>query len=360
MVQIPNIRTQGASCPLAKTLETLIISTAWVSDYDYGGQTKLDASGFYETLLASCSSTICRLEFSHCGFDGIRSNNELNNVPLSFNTELPMLETLHIGDRTLLDAEADSVLPRLVREGLTTLFIPYNRETFQSLSKIGQILTLKNFFIGGSATNGEMPTGFIKANTQIESLVAHWKDDRFMVRLLQSLEDHGDLKKLSLVWSERHIPETSLSRLSLLSSLETLHIGAITEYWRFYNWVVDHDKIMTYVRRLPGLKRLIITGDVYSFGPEHGTLWYYDIRQPGSESWPTHETEMFQYAVAYFLALPMLEFLHIGQILFAVEDGTNNGLRRPVMIGSAWIGAGGYNILKKEFKSKKEAEFAEF
>ncbi|KAI0553977.1 hypothetical protein F4679DRAFT_392132 [Xylaria curta] len=74
---------------------------------------------------------------------------------------------------------------------------------------------------------------------------------------------------------------------------------------------------------------------------------YYDFRRPGSPLWASHETRMYGHAVAYVQTLPMLEFLHIGQVLFAVEE--NGGHRRPVVTGSAWVGAREYNVLKEEF-----------
>ncbi|KAI8952008.1 hypothetical protein F4801DRAFT_542488 [Xylaria longipes] len=346
--RIPNMLSRRNSCPLGMTLETLILRTGW--EFDFGlNNTRLDASGFYKTLLASCCSNLRRFEFSHRVVNSFRRNNELTDIPLSFYMEFPKLKTLHIGFSTLVDAR---VVSCLVREGLTSLRIPYNdSDTSQFLSEIGQIYTLDTILLKGFEATGSTPTRFIEANTQIRSLAVSWAVDAFLGRVIQSLHHHGNLKRLSLQWRETEIPEASLEKVSLLSSIEMLHISAGQQGGWPHDWFIDHDKIKTHVGRLSKLRRLVITRDTYQLPPDDVAIFepgrYYDFREPGSRLWASHETRMYEHAVAYVRTLPILEFLHIGQVLFAVEE--NGGFRRPVVTGSAWVGERVYDVLKEEF-----------
>ncbi|KAI0452877.1 hypothetical protein F5B21DRAFT_515717 [Xylaria acuta] len=342
----PNIRTRRNSCPL-ETLETLRIHTSWEFQFAHNN-TELDPSGFYKTLLASCCSNLRRLEISHTEFKSLGGNKMPKEMPLSFHMEFPKLKTLYIRSMEIVDAQ---VLSCLVREGLTYLFIPYN-DTSQFLSELGQIRTLDTVILYGFGATGSTPTRFIETNTQIRSLAISWAVDAFLGRVIQSLHHHGSLKSLSLEWQESDIPESSLEKLSLLPSIEILHLRAGDPFGWPKDWFVDHNKLRRYVGRLSHLRRLIITRDTYPLQSDEVNLLdpgrYYDSREPGSAFWAVHETQMLEHAFAYVQALPMLEFLHIGQVIFTVEE--NNGVREPVVTGSAWVGKQEYRVLKEEFR----------
>ncbi|KAI1182702.1 hypothetical protein F5B17DRAFT_419305 [Nemania serpens] len=346
-LRTPPKRASRSLCPL-ETLETLHIDSNWELDFAYGNysNTELDPSGFYEILLASCCSSLRRLEISHRQIHMFLQRGMLKERPLSFYMEFPKLKTLHIGRMTVVDAR---VLSCLVREGLTSLNIPYN-DTSQFLSGLGQIRTLDTVILDGYRTTGS-PTRFIEANTQIRSLAISWAVDAFLGRVIQSLHHHGSLKRLSLEWHENHIPETSLERLSLLSSIEMLHLGAGKDMGRPEDWFVDHDELRRYVGRLPQLRRLIITHDTYPLQADEAVFLdpdrYYYNRVPGTAIWAAHETRMRELAFAYVETLPMLEFLHIGKVIFAVEE--RNGVREPIVTRSAWIVNNEYSVLKEEF-----------
>ncbi|KAJ2975899.1 hypothetical protein NUW58_g8231 [Xylaria curta] len=406
--QIPKMRTIRNSCRL-ETLETLSIETTWEFDFAYNN-TGLDASGFYGPILASCCSNLRRLVISHRKFESFRSQMPKDR-PLSFSMEFPKLKTLYIDSMTLVDAR---VISCLVREGLTSLSIPYN-DTSHFLSEIDQIRTLDMVVLDSFEATELTPTCFIEKNTQIRSLAISWALGAFLGHVIQSLQHHGNLKNLSLVWRENDIPEASLEKLSLLSSIvtriatsghldspfqlqynyqatnlqfayrprpavsyrrleiarkmphillepsprtlalvtsiEMLHLSAGQLSGYPHDWFVDHDKLRRYVGYLAKLRRLIITRDTYSLLPDEVDIFdpgrYYDFRKPKSASWAAHETRMLRIAFLYVQTLPMLEFLHIGQVLFAVED--DGGIRKPIVTGSAWVGEGEYDVLKEEF-----------
>ncbi len=345
-LRTPNMRTRRNLCPL-ETLETLRIETSWEFDFAYNNNTELDPSGFYEALLASCCSNLRRLDISHSGSQSFIGKRSRHEMPLSFYMEFPKLKTLDIGCTTLVDAR---VLSCLVREGLTSLNIPYN-DNSQFLSELSQIHTLDTVLLHGFKSAGSTPTRFIEINTQIRSLAISWTADAFLRRVIQSLHHHGSLKRLSLVWQDADIPEGSLEKLSILPSIEMLHLSAGDNFGWPHDWFVDHNKLRRYVGHLSHLRRLIISRDTYPLRSNEVNIFdpgrYYDFRKPGSAFWAAHETLMLEHAFAYVQTLPMLEFLHIGQVLFTVQE--NNGVREPVVTGSAWVGDVEYNVLKKEF-----------
>ncbi|KAI1200790.1 hypothetical protein F5X97DRAFT_70953 [Nemania serpens] len=344
--RVPNMRVRRNLCP-KQTLETLRIKTNWDFHFANSNDTILDPSGFYQTFLASCCSNLRRLEFSHSQFDSFGEDEMLKEMPLSFNLEFPKLKTLHIGRSAVVDCR---VLLCLVREGLTSLNIPYS-DSPVFLSELGQIRTLDTILLDCFRTDEWTPTRFIEANMQIRSLALSRTVDAFLGRAIQSLRYHERLKSLSLEWREDNIPEASLENLSLLSSIEMLHLSAGDHGGWSYNWFVDHNKLRRYVGRLSHLRRLVITRDTYPLHPDEvGPIYpgrYYDCREPGTASWATHETRMREHAFTYVQTLPKLEFLHIGQVIFTVEE--NNGVREPVVTGSAWFGEEAYRVLKEEF-----------
>ncbi|KAF2962925.1 hypothetical protein GQX73_g10650 [Xylaria multiplex] len=350
-LRIPNVRTERNVCPL-QTLETLRIDTGWEFGFA-SNNTGLDPSSFYKTLLASCCSSLHGLEIYHKKFDSFSEDKKFKEMPLSFCMEFPKLKRLIIRRLTVMDARA---LSCLVREGLTFLNITYDDDdddTSQFLSEIGQIRTLDTVILSCFEATGSTSTRFIEINTQIRSLAIFWTADAFLERVIQSLHHHESLKRLSLKWQEDDIPEASLEKFSLLPSIEMLHLSAGDDSGWPHNWFVDHNKLRRYVGCLSHLRRLIITRDTYPLqSDEVGFLdpgRYYDFRKPGSASWAAHETRMLEHAFAYVQTLPMLEFLHIGQVIFTVEK--SNGVREPVVTGSAWIGKGEYDVLEKEFRA---------
>ncbi|KAI1112228.1 hypothetical protein F5Y14DRAFT_276169 [Nemania sp. NC0429] len=342
-LQIPNLRARRDLCP-PQTLEKLRIRTGWEFQFAMKN-TGLDPSSFYEALLGAYCSNLRRLEISHR--QSFRMNGTLKELPLSFDMEFPKLKRLHIGDTTILDGRA---LSCLIREGLTFLRITYH-DASQFLSEIGQIRTLDTIILDSHRATGSTPTRFVEANTQIGSLAIIWAVDAFLYRVIQSLHRHRSLKSLSLAWRDKDIPEASLEQLSLLPSLEMLHLCAGEQSGWPHDWFVDHNKLRRYVGRLSHLRRLIITRDTYPLQPDEVGILdperYYDNRRPGNRFWAAHEAQMLEHAFTYVQTLPMLEFLHIGQVIFTIEE--NNGVREPVVSRPAWFGQAEYYAVKEEF-----------
>ncbi|KAI0014234.1 hypothetical protein F4779DRAFT_628 [Xylariaceae sp. FL0662B] len=334
----PSMRTGRNSC----LLETLSIDASWDFQFacDHPGQ--LDPSAFYQTLLASCCSSLRSLELRHT---------DLVGMPISFDIEFPELRTLRISMPTSIDTRA---LSCLVREGLSSLSIPYTDASItQFLSDLGQIHTLETIMLYALKMSDSTPTRFIESNTQIRSLAIRYNQgDAFLRRIIQSLLHHENLKNLSLAWEENDIPEASLDRLSLLSQVEALHISAgQLDGWP-HDWFVDHDILGGYLGRLINLRRLIIQRDTYPLRSDEEAvvdqMRYYDYRRPGSRLWAIHEARMLDHASTYVRMLPRLEFIHIGQVHFTVKE--DNGVRKPVVAGSAWVGEGEYHAFEESLE----------
>ncbi|KAI0873532.1 hypothetical protein GGS24DRAFT_501661 [Hypoxylon argillaceum] len=330
----PKIRTRGRSCPL----ETLSISGCWDARYAAHQRDNLDSSSFYQALLETCCLSLRSLELTQ--------TNRISDVitsPISFQVEFPKLEVLHIGE-IRVDGRA---VCRLVREGLSSLFIPFGYSI-----ALGQIHTLETIgiFYGD---NDPMSLSFIESNTQIGSLaICNHHEDAYLRRLMLLLHHHQNLKVLSLIWQESDIPEASLNELSLLSQVEVLHISAGGAFVGLRDWFINHDEFRAHLSSLVNLRRLIIQHDIYSlsFGAiDRDPMAYYRQRPPGPPGapWPAHETIMLEHAAAYVRVLPRLEFIVIGQIIFTVVN--HNGVREPVVSRSAWADEGEYDVLKEEF-----------
>ncbi|KAI2602403.1 hypothetical protein GGR54DRAFT_634043 [Hypoxylon sp. NC1633] len=320
--RIPRVRPGRNSCPL----ETLSIDAVWEFHFAHNHPNQLDPSAFYQSLLEPCHSSLRSLQLTHRDFLG------RNDKPISFDIEFPKLKTLQIGWHTSIDGLAAS---SLVREGLSSLSIPYDH-----LSGLGQIHTLHTLVLYGNKRNGSVPTHFLKSNIQIRSLeIRYGHTDAFLRDVIQSLLHHENLQSLSLTWRENDIPEASLDKLSLLSQVEVLHISAGEQAGWPTNWFADHSIIGRYLRRLVNIRRLIISRDTYVLQPgeEHlDPMRYYDLREPGSDLWATHQARMLDHATTYVRLLPRLAFIHIGKVRFTVKKVC--GVRTPIITGSTWHG----------------------
>ncbi|KAI1324700.1 hypothetical protein F5Y16DRAFT_289627 [Xylariaceae sp. FL0255] len=105
---------------------------------------------------------------------------------------------------------------------------------------------------------------FIELNSQIETLLMKWPYEvPFLMHSLHSICSYKNLQKLSIHWYETTIPEEGLAVLSKLGQVELLRLGAGRACGYPHDWFADHDMMMTYLGRLPKLRRLIIMRDTY-------------------------------------------------------------------------------------------------
>ncbi|KAI0976899.1 hypothetical protein F4678DRAFT_456179 [Xylaria arbuscula] len=317
---MPQLRKARDSCSL-KNLETLCIETYWSRQVIH--EAALDPSDFYKSLLAACCSNLTYLDISHTkAYRGFMGTGQLEK-PLSFNIEFPKLRGVRIRNMTTVDTQ---VLSSLVREGLTSLSIPY----YDNFSELGHISTLDAVILEACEMTGSgIP--IIEMNPQISSLKITGAPVEFLGRVVDSLYQHNNLKCLSLEWEQNNIPEASLEKISLLSSIEVLSL--ITKYvgtlpMPRINWDNRYFKIREFVGRLSRLRHLCIRDDHFVWT----LLDESDNDGETGQGFPDlHKSRMLVHATAYVQSLPLLELIHIGYLTFAVTE--NNGVRQPVSIG---------------------------
>lgn len=345
-MRTPNIRAGRKPWPL----RTLDVNASWDFQFSYKPLGELDSSSFWQALLEMCCLTLRYLKLELRSMDHIPGLEHMK-FPISFNVGFPNLTVLSIDDSTLLDA---TTLHTLLQSDLNFLKVNYEDPVSrQVLCEVDRIPTLKTLLLGGCNLPPAASTHFIEINTQLVSFAAEASQpDAFLRRLIYSLIDHDNLRTLSLKWTESEIPDESLDELALLPQVEVLHLSAGSSSGYPHDWFVDHDKLNSHLGQLANLRRLLITRDTYQLPADEIDFGepdrYYDHRGPKhGEKWTTHVTQMLEHASAYVQTFPKLEFICVGQVLFTVQVVA--GTRKPVVTGTAWIGEGGYAVLRKEF-----------
>lgn len=177
----------------------------------------------------------------------------------------------------------------------------------------------------------------------------------FLEQVITILASFPNLKVLSLRWEGTTIPDSSLTCLALLTSLEKLHISAGYQQIS-YNWFIDHDAIRNALSPLRKVKRILFTRDVYRSGlGEAETTYYYALWSPDEadlaifaeiaarEGQPVganlskmawewmHRERMARHAEKYAATFPDLEWIHLGQLSFTFEKGVD-GKRKAVVV----------------------------
>ncbi|KAI0975106.1 hypothetical protein F4678DRAFT_419328 [Xylaria arbuscula] len=270
-------------CPQLKAID---VGVHWKSQFVLHRSGPFDSSPFFQALFGSCAAKLQNI----CIQQNIIGKQEDKYSPIHFNNlsfpELKSLTILNPG-RIL----AASALWSILRQGLTFFDIRYDKPSFvHPISGHSRIDTLQTLILHANYRPKRDETTllrFIESNKQIKTLVMtyHYRDS-FIVRALDSIRHHNNLQKLYIQWFERNISEDSLGALSQLCQVEVLRIGAGMGRRHCYDWLVDHESIIPYIRCLRRLRRLIIVRDTYQ-RMANDPSWvvpmrYYDHRTLGS------------------------------------------------------------------------------
>ncbi|KAI1314121.1 hypothetical protein F5Y03DRAFT_389602 [Xylaria venustula] len=301
-------------CPRLKVIDVLVWQ--WVTmEKDPG---PFDSSPFFQALFRSCAATL----ESVCIGQRVTRKKRYKFEPIHFNSlEFPKLKFLHISyPGTILTSSA---LSSLTPQGLRFLCVRYGEPSLvHFLSERGRINTLETLILDADSQPApeEMASlRFIKSNDQIKTLLMMSPcRDCFIVSALLSIRHHETLKKLYVHWFERSISDDSLNALSRLCQVEVLCIGAGAFLGHSHDWFVDHKNIKAHLGHLTTLRRLMFRRDTYQLPPDESE----------------HEARMLEIATEYVKALPNLEFLVVGKVLFTVYE--EQGTRKPVVSGSDW------------------------
>jgi hypothetical protein len=142
------------------------------------------------------------------------------------------------------------------------------------------------------------------------------------------------------------ISDSSLASLSSLVSLEQLHISSGDQIGWKHNWFIDHDAIRANLFPLRKLKRIAITRDSYRINnglTGENIDAYYSVRIPDHDEWirfmqqspdenlnelqsmweKLHCRRMVGYAENYAVTFKELEWVHLGQLSFVFQNGTD-------------------------------------
>lgn len=145
--------------------------------------------------------------------------------------------------------------------------------------------------------------------------------------------------------------------MASITSLESLHLSCVDQIGRRYNWFIDHDAIRNVLSPLCKLRSLIFTRNSYPLntvlqGEDEGA--YYSNRIPAPNDmvnfmenamrdeqevdnsleivWEAvHRQHMARHAEKYAAIFPELEWVHIGQLSFTFEHGTD-GKEKAVVV----------------------------
>ncbi|KAH8746096.1 hypothetical protein F5883DRAFT_438381 [Diaporthe sp. PMI_573] len=342
-------------------LEMLDIQMSWEFQYGYERQ-DLDASQHWYHLLRPCAPSLQSLTLSHSRLLGA-----INEKPVSFSLQFPQLRHLHLDyldDKALEASSLRSLI--LTSTWLSSLSLDFgNRQIREILQSTGRITTLKTLILNNTLTykkeaekKERISLSFLEANSQLNAFAFKLPTKPRLLEYALSKLRPSQLTKLSMTWEGKEnpeadditiqepclseIPETSLRALSLMVSLEDLHLDCISTarmnvYMR--DWYVDHNVLRQHLGpSLCKLKRLALTRDIYEYRVGHfpgmpadiallpgmptDFAWqfqsYTELRSD-DEWWEMHVQHMREQAVQYAETFPRLEFLHIGEQSFGIS-----------------------------------------
>ncbi|KAI1332174.1 hypothetical protein F5Y16DRAFT_394875 [Xylariaceae sp. FL0255] len=294
----------------------------------------MDPATFLKALLHSSSSSL----------RSIQMRLDVAKFGLLDSMRFTALKSLRLTSETFQVTDERS-FSSFIGDSLTSLVVPYGFESeLDLLSEVGFIPSLETlvlFSYWRECVDGSprIPSkvwkkivGFIELNPQITTLVLENGYTReSLLSIIAATRYHDNLKKLSFGVSHK-IFWQPLSELCCLSQVEVLRITCI-----YYDdgWSTYHDKLAISVTPLAKIRRLIFEGEIYHFPDRYNQMnhrdadAYYARFKPGTIDWAFHEAKMSSFASNYIRALPKLEFILIGRIIFKVQE--NRGVREPVL-----------------------------
>ncbi|KAL3484464.1 hypothetical protein BJX62DRAFT_243893 [Aspergillus germanicus] len=318
-------------------LESLDINIEW----EWGvfmERESLDSSSLWRSLIQACSSTLKRLNIDHSRYSEL--NFESNkDKPIQFTAEFPRLKSLQIVSETALCPT--SLRSVLQSKYLSTIWIPMCYSTsMECLDEVGHNETLQTLVLTGYSLPPKVPLRVFQDNPQLTAVgVCYGAPPAILEPLISALGALSNLKVLSLEWDGTRIPESSLSALSSLVTLEQLHITSGNQGGWKHDWFVDHDIIRSNLSPLQKLKKLALTRDTYRVDNDELAEGYYSFRTPTAHDWEnlrdllrstfpqtpefvwelSHLLRMKEQADKYAATFTKLELIYLGQLCFPID-----------------------------------------
>lgn len=326
------------------SLDINIRKAPYIPDKEVGW---FEASPFFSSLFQACSSTLQFLKFSY----------QVRFSQLYITATFPHLRSLVLRQHGQI-VHGSTLRSFLQSQQLSTFFIDFGQSwTRECLNEIGYYPKLHTLiWTSGYMIRSTAELQWLEKNNHLKEFGIETRQfSSFLERVIPILASFSNLKVLSLIWEGTTIPDSSLTGLALLTSLEKLHISSGYQQYS-HNWFIDHDAIQSTLSPLRKLKRILFTRDGYrSELRESGNTYYYSFRQPdtadlsilteiaaregqreGDDLYETawewrHRERMTRHAENYAATFPSLEWIHLGQLSFTFETGVD-GKRTTVLV----------------------------
>ena len=304
---------------------------------------EISTSTLCNSILRLCAPTLESLTWASLWGDSSYSFSTGALDPPCF----PNLRNLKL-DRILFSDS--SVLNALIQDNLRSLDADTESKAvcadfFQSR---GTIPALETFVWRVLRLPASHPLNFLRANTQLSKLSLPYKvPDIFLeIDLLPLLSSSFKrLTSLCLKWEGSTISESALDMISSISTLEQIHLSAGEEYGWKHDWLINHNSMRRYLRKLFSLQKIAFTRDTYltEMPWSVGNSYYVDryVRDEGDVSdldsqhriWELrHRKRMLGEANEYARVLPKLKWLYCGQLVMGIEEVSEAGEREAVAL----------------------------
>jgi len=258
----------------------------------------------------------------------------------------PCLRNLHI---QMLELADNSIMDAFLRSKLVNLKIILEKGLLnKALGTCGQIPSLE------ALSSSQAPLAFLRENTQVSKVDfdgAVISSESLEIQVLPVLSTFSNLSSLRISWPKScsRLPETGLSLIGRLHTLNQLYIscGRLNDWRR--SWIVDHTAIRYHLFPLRYLQRLALCGDTYSLRanfpnseryyeetfateedlgytgvpldevPSHARRLMTDSKL-GKPYWETrHKEKMIAEGKEYIDVFPNLEWIYLGERAMCVK-----------------------------------------
>lgn len=290
---------------------------------------QLSTSMLCESILGLCASTLESLTWISMRGGESKPSATSDLASLCF----PKLRHLKL-ERVNFSTDT-AILEALIQDNLRT-FVANIDSHPEFFSNRGTVTALETFIWHQPCMDADHSLDFLRANSQLTKLSLSFAvpDILLETELLPLLsQSFSCLKSLSLKWQGNFITESALEMLSSLTSLEQIHLSAGEQFGWEQDWLIDHDLMRSYLRKLSGLRKIALSRDTYRnvLRGASDRFYYqdrYTLGAPGRLDLDTqnrlweqkHCQHMLSEANEYARVLPNLEWLYCGQLVMGFKS----------------------------------------
>lgn len=332
------------------------------------------------SILRSCAPTLAALTW----IARPRPEKEPGVAAIEATHKLPRFAALRSLTLYKVGLKNSYLLSSLVQDGLHILDVdteasPVYADFFRQR---GSIRSLTTFVWDTFQLPIHHQIDFLRANPQVSKLaISHAAPKELVEKSILPLlvSSFTALTSLDLKWMGLSVSESALEMISLVTTLEQIHLSAGNQFgWR-HDWLIDHEIMRKYLARLPSLKRVAFSRDSYNFhdtDPSEVESYYQDkivfsgnprtlhqhliaTGQPARSVgdlqmgrvgiWEeTHLEHITSEALLYMDAVKKLEWMYIGQLPIQCFRDPKNSIRPAAERDSCWT------LLRKMFGGTTE------